>query len=132
MPSIANITVKKFDGVTDIVYTVQQPSAGDNSPAVWKCETVGTVLAGRPTLSLTARNNGTKKARRLTASFIYPKVRTDAQAQTVVNGGASGDASFLIPQDMTMAEIQEFSAQFTNALASALVKSCLVSGYSAS
>lgn len=132
MPQMANITVKKFDNVTDIVYTQQQPSAGDNQPAIWKNETVGTVLAGRPTLTLVARSNGSAGARRLTASFLFPKVRTDVTNNTVVKGGASGDATFLIPQDMTMTEIQEFSHQFTNLLASALIKSCLVTGYSAS
>lgn len=131
MPAMANITVKKFDGVTDIVFASQQPSAGDNQPAIWKCETVGVVLSGRPTFSLLARNNGSAKARRLTCSYLFPKVRTDALAQTVVQGGASGDATFLVPQDMTMIEIQEFSAQMTNLIASALVRSCLVSGYSA-
>lgn len=128
---MANITVKKSDGTTDIVYTAQQPSAGDNQAAIWKDETTGTVLAGRPTLSLVARNNGSKKARRLNASYVYPKVRTDPQAQTVVLGGASGDATFLIPQDMTMTEIREFAHQFTNLMASALIKSCLITGYSA-
>jgi hypothetical protein len=132
MPQAANITVKKYDGTTDVVYAVQQPSAGDNQPAVWKDETTGTVLAGRPTLKLTARDNGTGKARRLSASYLYPKVRTDASTQTVVQGGASGEASFLVPQDMTMSEIREFSAQFTNLLASALIKSCIQTGYSAS
>jgi len=131
MPQMANITVKKFDNVTDIVFTQQQPSAGDNQPAVWKCETVGTVLAGRPTLTLVARNNGSAGARRLTSSFLYPKVRTDVNNNTVVKGGASGDATFLIPQDMTMTEIQEFCHQYTNLLASALIKACLVTGYSA-
>lgn len=132
MPAMANITVKKFDNVTDIVFASQQPSAGDNQPAIWKCESVGTVLSGRPSFSLVARNNGSAKARRLTCSFLYPKVRTDALAQTVVAGGASGDATFLIPQDMTLIEIQEFSAQMTNIIANALIRSCLVSGYSAS
>jgi hypothetical protein len=129
MPQMADITVKKFDGTTDIVFNQQQPSAGDNQPAIWKCNAVGTVLAGRPTLSLVARNNGNAKSRRLTASFLYPKVRTDAQSQTVVLGGASGDATFLLPQDMTNVEIQEFAAQFTNLMVATLFRSALTTGY---
>jgi len=131
MPAMANITVKKYDGTTDVVYTAQQPSAGDNAPAIWKDETTGTVLAGRPVLALVARNNGNKGARRLSASYLYPKVRTDSATNVTVQGGASFDGSFLIPQDMTMVEIREFVHQSTNLLAAALIKQCLITGYSA-
>lgn len=130
MPDMANIVVKMANGTTDITYSKAAASAGDKSPAVWKSETVGTVLAGRPTLTLTSMDNGTRKSRRLRASYIYPKVRTDAQSQTIVNGGASAEASFLVPQDMTAAEIAEYANQFANLLASALIKSSVTSGYS--
>lgn len=129
MPDMANIVVKMANGTTDITYSKAAASAGDKSPAVWKSESVGTVLAGRPTLTLTSMNNGTRKSRRLRASYIYPKVRTDAQAQTIVVGGASAEASFLVPQDMTAAEINEYANQFANLLASALIKSSVTSGY---
>lgn len=132
MPQMANITVKKADGTTDITFTQQQPSAGDSQPAIWKCETVGSVRAGRPVLSLVARNNGTNKARRLVASTLFPKVRTDTSGNAVVQGGASSDASFLIPQDMTDDEIKQFVHQTTALYASALMRACLESGYSAS
>ncbi|DAD50928.1 coat protein [ssRNA phage SRR6049586_1] len=33
MPAIANITVKKNDDTTDIVWTAVQPSSGDGTPA---------------------------------------------------------------------------------------------------
>lgn len=35
MPQMANITVKKADGTTDVVYTALTPAGGDNSPARW-------------------------------------------------------------------------------------------------
>lgn len=131
MPDMANLTVKKADGTTDVVFTKMQPSAGDNQPAVWKNPLVGVVLAGRPAFTLVAKNNGSAGARRLTASFIFPKVRTDTNGNTIVKGGASGDATFLIPQDMTSVEIAEFCNQFPNLLASPLVKECLTTGYAA-
>lgn len=35
MPNMANITVKKADGTTDVVYTALTPSAGDKTSARW-------------------------------------------------------------------------------------------------
>lgn len=131
MPSMANITVKKADGTTDVVYTAASPSAGDSVAAVWKNQTVGTVLASRPTFTLTAQDNGTKKARRMRTSFLWPKTRTDAATNIIVSGGASSESSHLIPQDMTAAEISEYVAQYANLMASALIKQCLNDGYSA-
>lgn len=129
MPNMANITVKKADGTTDVVYTAATPSAGDKSPAVWKNASVGAVLAARPSFTLVAMDNGTKKARRFRSSFVWPKTRVDALSNVVVSGGASGESSHLIPQDMTPTEIGEYVAQYANLLSSALVKECLNSGY---
>jgi len=129
MPSMANITIKKADGTTDVVYTAATPSAGDKSPAVWKNQTVGTVLASRPTFTLTGMDNGTKKARRMRSSFSWPKTRVDALSNVVVVGGASSESSHLIPQDMTPSEIGEYVAQYANLLASALIKQALNDGY---
>lgn len=129
MPSMANITIKKADGTTDVVYTAATPSAGDKSPAVWKNQTVGTVLASRPTFTLLGMDNGTKKARRMRTSFSWPKTRVDALSNVVVAGGASSESSHLIPQDMTPVEIGEYVAQYANLLASALIKQALNDGY---
>jgi len=126
---MANITVKKADNTTDVVYSVATPSAGDKSPAVWKNQTVGTVNAARPTFTLVAADNGTKKSRRVRSTFFWPKTRVDALSNVVVSGGASSESSHLIPQDMTPAEIGEYVAQYANLLASALVKSALNEGY---
>lgn len=132
MPNMANITVKKADGTTDVVYTAATPAAGDKSPAVWKNTTVGTVLAARPTFTLVSMDNGTRKARRLRTSFMWPKTRTDALSNVIVSGGASSESSHLIPQDMTPQEIDEYVSQYANLLASALIKSSMTSGYAPS
>lgn len=129
MPSMANITVKKSDGTTDVVYTSATPSAGDKSPAVWKNDTVGTVLAARPTFTLMSMDNGTKRARRLRTTFLWPKTRLDAAGNVTVSGGASSESSHLIPQDMTTAEIAEFCDQYAGLLFSTLIRASLKSGY---
>jgi hypothetical protein len=132
MPNMANITIKKADGTTDVVYTAATPSAGDKSSAVWKNQTVGTVLAARPTFTMVCMDNGTRKARRARTSFIWPKTRLDAAGNVTVTGGASSESSHLIPQDMLATEIAEYVAQYANLLYSALIKSSLNEGYAPS
>lgn len=129
MPKMANITVKKADGTTDVVYTAATPSAGDKSSAVWKNESVGTVPAARPELTLMSASNGTKRARRFRSTFHWPKTRVDSAGNVTVAGGASAESSHLIPQDMTVDEINEFVSQYANAMASALIKECMASGF---
>lgn len=129
MPNMANIVIKKADGTTDVTYTAATPSAGDKSPAVWKNQSVGTVLAARPSFSLVSMDNGTKKARRLRSTFNWPKTRVDTAGNVSVVGGASGESSHLIPQDMTPVEIGEYVSQYANLLASALIKASLSEGY---
>lgn len=132
MPSMANITIKKADGTTDVVYTQKTPSAGDKSPAVWKNDTVGTVLAARPTFTIMAMDNGTRKARRARTTFIWPKTRLDAAGNVTVVGGASSESSHLIPQDMLADEIGEYVAQYAGLLYSTLIKASLNDGYAPS
>jgi transcriptional regulator of met regulon len=36
MPAMANITVKKADDTTDVIYVAISPSAGDKVPAIWQ------------------------------------------------------------------------------------------------
>lgn len=132
MPQMANVTVKKSDGITDVVYSAKTPSAGDKSPAVWKNDTVGTVAASRPTFTVVAMDNGNRKARRIRGTFFWPKTRVDSAGNVVVQGGCSSERSALIPQDMTSAEIAEFVAQEANIWASALLKAVSVDGYAPS
>lgn len=129
MPQMANITVKKADGTTDVLYTAATPAAGDKSPAVWKNKTVGTTNAQNPTFTLMSADNGTRKARRFRSTFSWPKTRLDSGGNVIVQGGASSESSHLIPQDMTPAEIAEYVSQFANMLSSALVKASLNDGY---
>lgn len=132
MPQMADITIKKADGTTDVVYSQATPSAGDKSPAVWKNQTVGTVLAARPTFTMVTMDNGTKRARRARTTFHWPKTRVDTAGNVTVLGGASSESSHLIPQDMTAVEIAEYVAQYANLLATSLIKAALVEGYAPS
>lgn len=48
MPTLSNITVKKNDGTTDVIYTGVAPSAGDKSPAVLRNNSLGSAAAFHP------------------------------------------------------------------------------------
>lgn len=123
---------KKADGTTDVTYTSATPSAGDKSPAVWKNQSVGTVLSARPSFTMVIQDNGTRKARRARTTFIWPKTRTDTAGNVTVVGGASAESSHLIPQDMTLTEISEYVAQYAGLLNSALIRASLNDGYAPS
>lgn len=131
MPSMADITVKKADGTTDIVYVAQSPSAGDNQPAVWRATSAGSAPAFQPELRLWTKSNGPKTARRVYTSYTYPQVATDSTTSlvSVVNTAIANGDSCLIPNSMPSATAAEFSAQYGNLLASVLVKACRSSGF---
>lgn len=129
MPSLANITIKKADGTTDVVYTAVAGSSGDGSPAIFRNDNVGTTLAERPTLLVKTTSNGPKTARRLRGDFSWPIVTTDSGGNKTINGRMAGDFSFLVPQNQTVEVIQEQAHQFGNLVASAIIKASAVEGY---
>lgn len=129
MPTLANITVKKADNTTDVVYTAVMGSSGDKTPAIWQSQTVGTTPAERPTLTLTSRSNGTGTARRVDINYQWPTTSQDAGNNKVVDGRMSFSGTYLIPQNQPSANIKEQAYQLGNLLASALVKASVEEGY---
>lgn len=132
MPSIANITVKKNDGTTDIVYSAVQPSSGDGVAAIWQSQTVGTALSHRPEFRLSARDfeQGRKRATRST--FVYPQIATNTTTGiTAVVDRMMLSTNATMPKNMTAADVNEAVSQYANLLASTLIKDCVKSGYSA-
>jgi hypothetical protein len=130
MPSMANITVKKYDGTTDIVYTAMSPSSGDGVAAVWRSESAGSAAGFKPLVSLSSRWNGQKTARRMEISATFPQTATDSTTTiTSVVSRFPLTFSIVIPSDMPDTTVQEAVAQLTNILVSSLVRSSLVTGY---
>lgn len=129
MPQMANITVKKNDGVTDVVYTAVVPSAGDKSPAVWRNNTVGTAASHRPEFRTISRDNGTSSARRVDFSAVYPYTVTGADGRIVVADKFSLSGSALVPKGMPDTDIGEAVSQTLNLAASALIKQAVKDGY---
>lgn len=133
MPSIANITIKKNDGTTDIVYTGLQPSSGDGTPACWKAQTVGSAPAHQPEFRLVAKDALKGKKRALRSTYKYPQIATNTTTGlTSVVDTNSADTNWVFSKDMTQTDINEFVTQYANLLVSTLVKDCVKQGYSAS
>jgi hypothetical protein len=133
MPSIANVTVKKNDGVTDLVYTSKSPAAGDTVPAIWRADSIGTAPSHQPEFRLTAREAQKGAARALRSTFVYPQIATNSTTTvTSVVNKAMASTDWTIPKGMSAADINEFATQYGNLLASTLIKSCVKDGYSAS
>lgn len=131
MAAMANITVKKNDGTTDIIYVAKVPSSGDNSAAVWKADSSAQPYAGqKPQLQVTARWNGPKTARRL--SFLGTYVSTVINSTTGVAevlGQVVLEGSIVMPQSIPQADIDEGVSQLLNLIGSATVKTAAKEGY---
>jgi len=133
MTAIADITVKKNDGTTDIVYTGVSPSSGDATAAIWKSQTVGTAPAHQPEFRLTGRDASAGAKRAMRSTYVYPQIATDTNlGVTSVLDRAQADTNWNFPKGMSQADINEFVTQYANLLVSTVVKSCVKSGYSAS
>lgn len=132
MPTMANITVKKNDGTTDIVYTGVQPSSGDGTPAVWKALSVGTAPAHQPEFRLLAREASKGSRRALRGTFQFPQIATNSTTGiTAVVDKAVADVNWVFSKSMNQTEINEFASQFANLIVATLTKDCVKSGYSA-
>lgn len=129
MANIANIVVKKTDGTTDVTFTAIAGSASDGQPATWQNTAGSTVRAYRPSLSMKAKLNGTKTARRVDVTGLFPIVRVVNSVDTLV-GKIPLDFSCPVPEWATDAEVNEAVDQFINLLASVHIRTHVKSGYS--
>nr|QDH89069.1 MAG: hypothetical protein H1Bulk30739e362_000002 [Leviviridae sp.] len=130
MATAADITVKKADGTTDIIWSLVASSGGDNSPAVWRSNTAPGTLGQRPTFKISTRDNGNKTARRVDISGVFPSVYTNsASGQTEVRATIPFSASFAVPQNIVTTDLNEAAAQLCNLIASALSKSAISTGF---
>jgi len=129
MPTLANITVKKNDGVTDIVWTGVVPSSGDSSPAVWRSQTVGTAPGHQPQLTLKSRYNGPKTARRLDGDATFPSLVLGSDGKTSIADRLTFNFSAGVPQGMSTTDINEAVSQICNLVAATLIKDSIKTGF---
>lgn len=133
MPAMASITVKKFDGTTDIVYDALSASGGDGSPAVWRQDTgaaAGLPVGLRPILKLSSTWNGPKTARQMKYNFVMPyAVQDSTTTKYSATDRIVADGIITLPQAIPAANINEVY-QLLNLLAATLVKQSVAAGYS--
>jgi hypothetical protein len=129
MPDMADLTVKKADETTNIVYTKKVASAGDRTKALWKSTTVGTAPAHNPTLTLSSRSNADGKVRRIDHTYAYPQTAVASDGSISIVNLFQGSGSCVVPQGMPQIDLNEAVAQYCNCLASALIKQCIKDGY---
>lgn len=129
MPAFANITVKKADGTTDIVYTGMVRSSG-TSPAVWQAP--GSINIARPELRVTGRDSK-QGVRELRVSYVYPEaaLNTTTGVYSIINRAAFA-GSFLLPRSMADTATSEAAHQFGNLMGSLLARQMFAERYPAS
>lgn len=134
MPSMANITVKKYDGTTDIVFDALSASGGDGSAAVWRQDTgatAGLPVGLRKLLRVWTTWNGPKTARQMKFNFVAPYAVQDSTTTLYsAKDRVVFDGIVTVPQNIPASEINEAVYQGLNLLASSLIKSAGTSGYS--
>lgn len=124
MPQMADITIKKADGTTDVVYNAVSPSAGDSIPAIWRPNGVGASAYVRPVFTLASRFNGPRTARRVQINHNFPIV-TQVGGVDTVSDRCIFEGSFLVPERAPDTSVDEFVEQTVNLVKSALVEACL-------
>ncbi len=130
MATAADITVKKNDGTTDIVYNLVAASGGDRQPAVFRCNAAAGTLGQKPTFSIVARANAAGNVRRVDFSGSYPSVYTNSSTgQTEVRAVMNFQATFAVPQNVTSTDINEFAAQMMHLLGSSLPVGAVQTGF---
>lgn len=117
MATIANVTVKKTDGTTDVTFTAVQ-GATAKDPAVWQNTASSLVYNNRDSVKMVSRDNGTKTARWMEVDALFIVRRTESSLE-VNKGQIPAKFSIPLPNWATDAECNEAVDQFINLLASA-------------
>lgn len=130
MTQQTNITVKKFDGTTDVVYSAVLPAAG-GTPAVWRAPTLGTAVAHQPELRIKSSKNKAGTVSRVEGVVVYPEIATASDGTKTIPNKAIVTFSVVNPQGMAIVSVQEAVYQAMNLMASAHVKTQAVEGFAA-
>lgn len=128
MAAIANITIKKADGTTDVVYTALTGAPGDGTPAKWRNEDVSLPIGQRANLTAITKNNGRENARQVLLRVRRPVVRT-VNSVPVLIGTIPFEINATLGEQYTQAEIDEAVAQALNFAAVVAIRDVFKTGY---
>lgn len=129
MAAIADIVVKRNDGVTNVTFTATQGSGGDRQPATWYNTASGTARAFRTMFRLFAQDNGTKTARRVTSEYVYPYTVTGADGKISIADRIIIRMEATVPNGVPTAYIDDSVAEALNLLAATHVKVHVQQGF---
>lgn len=123
-----NITVKKTDGTTNVVFVAKRP-AGSGTPAVYVQDAQSLVSSFRSSFTLGDRKSqGAKGAQKVEATFNRPVTQVINGVETQV-GSIPLAASFTIPSTLSDVENGEAVDQFLNLLSTPEVRAFIKSGF---
>lgn len=133
MPTLADLTVKKADNTTDVIYKGVSPASGEGVPAVWKNQTVGTTPGQQPELRIASRARSKKGVpyRLWSGSYKYPKaVSNVSTGELTLSDGVT--VTFAVDSNQTMSSVESKEAvyQCFHLLALAVMKQAAADGYS--
>jgi len=128
MTQAADITVKKADGTTDIVWTLMQPASGDGSAAIWRSNTVGDSPAVRPQLTVTSKA-AASGVRHVNGTLSYPSFVEDADGIQQIQGVNYFNFHASIAPGALDSDSTQMAAQAANLLASTIMKAVNASGF---
>lgn len=130
MSSMANITVKKADGTTNVVYVAASPSSGDKTPAVWTQNAYSGVAGFRPRFEILSQDNSGGSMRQIRWKFIYPVTYVDSTTGlTKLLKYVESNGSIYLPKELATTDWKEAAAQLGNLLASAAIVTVSEEGF---
>lgn len=107
---MADMTIKKNDGTTDIVWNNAGPGGGDGVPAIWRPSSIGTSVAKRPVARFwTMSSSQATRVCRFTTTF--PLIDAVSGA---INGYITTSEEIKIPILSLDTEVNEAIAQSGN------------------
>lgn len=128
MPNMANITVKKADGTTDVVYTALTPSAGDKTSARWSLTAFSAKANLRPTLECTSRYNNARTARNISMTLKFPEIASVSGVDNIIGTGIV-TIQGVVPLQVSDSVISELVAQSANMFKTVLIQDSFKIGY---
>lgn len=132
MPTLADLSIKKADGTTTLVYTAIASGTTDGTPSVFRAESVGTIAGNRPVLQISLRSSKDREARLADLAFSYPETVTDSTTGVVtVRKRVWFKGTFCQNSGANDSTNQEAAYQLGNLLSTQLVRDILRYGLNA-
>lgn len=132
MPVLADITVKKADGTTNVIYYAVQGAAGQ-APAVWRASSVSGAQAHCPDLRIASREGPRGRTRILRMNYVYPELslNTTTGIYSIVSKNRFTAEWELSKDAAYVTTVAESAHQLGNLMAATLVKAQMMDGQAA-